>query len=177
MKVTQATKNEVLLATSAAVVLLVGCGGGSEEPAVDTASPNGASTPVAESRPPGPVTGGSKSRCPAAFADGGGRATCTIAQTAVELRECADRGPGGFDVRVHGISCREGRALRLPFSAPGAGFAGARDVIYRPWVAEGPVSDPTPLRPTGWTCRADYGRVDVQFTCWRKESVLVFKIG
>ena len=114
--------------------------------------------------------------------DGPSAETCTLAFEDVAMRQCEDRGPGGFDVMTSGISCRDARRLRLPLgSRTFSSYRRAGEGVYRPWLATGRFTNPKPTEPMGWTCwhrwnpQAPEG--GTQHVCWSGSAVVLFKIG
>jgi hypothetical protein len=126
--------------------------------------------------------GGAKTTCPATVVEEETRTTCTLAFEDVAVRDCADRGPGGFDVMASGISCAEARGLRLPLgSRTFSSYRRAGEDVYSPWLATGRFTDPNPTEPIGWTCwhrwdpEAPQG--GIRHVCWNGDAVALFKIG
>jgi hypothetical protein len=81
---------------------------------------------------------------------------------------------------VSGISCQDGRDLRLPLGHAFGGYHRLREGVYQPWKARGPFGHVIPLKPSGWTCWAGFdpaGSVGIWQACWRGFDVLLFKVG
>lgn len=124
-----------------------------------------------------------KTTCPPGFAGANRKSVCKVAQVRVGLSPCNDRGPGGYDIMVSGISCQEGRGLRLPLIHLYGPSDQPRETVYRAWTARGSLRTPvhvTPVEASGWICWAGYdpkGSVGVWHACWRGSDLLLFKAG
>jgi hypothetical protein len=121
-----------------------------------------------------------KTTCPPEITGANGRSVCKIAQVRVPLSHCNDRGPGGYDVIVSGISCQEGRSLRLPLGHGFHGYQRTKQSVYQAWTARGPLGHLVPMEAIGWRCWAGFdpkGSVGIWDACWRGSDLLLFKIG
>jgi hypothetical protein len=147
----------------------------------ETTGPSSSTGPMVEpSSAPHSLAHTSKTTCPSAFTGEPGRSICKIAEIPVRLSRCNDAGPGGYDVRVSGISCEVGRDLRLPLGNGFSGYGHSKERVYRPWTASGPLGHLEPKRPTGWTCWAGFdphGSQGIWHVCWRGSGLLLFKSG
>lgn len=104
--------------------------------------------------------------------------SCKLAFEEPRFKQCPDGGPGGGEVSASGVSCALARQLRLPVGAGGAFKygAGVQEAVYRPWLARGSFTDPTPVRAMGWTCHKWFdpdGRAAVRHVCWSDEGGIV----
>lgn len=125
---------------------------------------------------------GAKLTCPARLVDDDSPEICTLAFEDVAMRQCEDRGPGGFDLMASGISCRAARQLRLPLgSRTFSSYRRAGEGVYRPWLATGRFTDPKPTEPIGWTCwhrwDPETPQGGVRHVCWSGSAIVLFKIG
>ena len=121
-----------------------------------------------------------KMNCPSLLPGEYGGSPCKVADDPVRLRECHDFGPGGYDVGVAGISCREGRGLRIPLGSGFHTYGRARQHVYESWTAHGPWEHVVPDRDIGWTCWKGYdphGSQGVLHVCWRGTDLLLFQVG
>lgn len=149
--------------------VLAGCGGNAATSTQQTTEP----VPRAK------IVGVQKTRCPPEITGQAKPSVCKLAEFGVGLKRCSDSGAGGYDVMVSGLSCDAGRGLRLALGDPIGHYGHASQVVYRPWVATGTLSESgvKPSQATGWTCWAGFdpaGAQGIWHACWRGQDVLLF---
>lgn len=159
---------------------LASCGGsGTDEPPLGSRS---ASLPSSQAVNGEFVDRGGKTTCPASVSETDSRAICKLVVEDLGMTRCADHGPGGFDVMASGVSCAQARQLRLPLGIRGfSSYRRPGEGVFRPWLATGPLADPSPVRAIGWTCwhRWDPAAPDggIRNVCWSDSAIVLFKQG
>jgi hypothetical protein len=98
----------------------------------------------------------------------------------LSLTHCPETGPGGYDVRVTGISCDHGSELLLGVGPNFDGYRVTQEKAYRPSrsdIAHVPEAE-------GWTCWSRYDKTsatkpvgEIHVICWEDAGLLLFKIG
>lgn len=123
---------------------------------------------------------GAKTTCPADVTGTPSPSTCLLAFERGGLRDCKDKGPGGYNVMASGVTCPEARQLRLPLGSHGPGGYDRRSAgVFRPWLAKGSFASSKPLKPVkplGWTCSYLYEPrlANIRYVCWNGRAVVLF---
>jgi hypothetical protein len=125
--------------------LLTGCGGGAQTSTSNEPPKSASSTARAENV----------------------SSTYSSGFTHVRMSHCAVNA-GGFDVGIHGVSCKKAKQLVLTLADPfGHNYGRTRSLVYRS-------DDP---QAAGWNCwaRLEQKRRVIRHVCWRKAQVLRYK--
>lgn len=156
------------LALVALIVAAIGCGNGGDESSPETET----STPAESTELRFADDGAKFESCSDGVAGQPARSPCVVAYEVPEFRKCPDVGSGGgTDIEASGVPCSRAQALRLPAGGfPIRGYAKPVENVFRPWIASGRFTDPSPERAIGWTCAQNFdprGTLDgVRYLCW-----------